>query len=53
MGQSQPIQIKEGPKASVAPSNVWIKVGLLSSCLHNNTLDTSTAAVVDLQLGTV
>lgn len=36
-------------KASALASGVEIKVGLLSSCLHNNTPDTtSSAAVVDV-----
>lgn len=32
-------------EASQPPSDVWIKVGLLSSCLHNNNQDRSSAAV--------
>lgn len=48
MGQQQqqpPAQTAVRTEASLPLSNVWIKVGLLPSCLHNNTLDRSSAAV--------
>lgn len=40
-----PAQTALRTEASQPPSAVWIKVGLLPSCLHNNTLDRSSAAV--------
>ena len=43
--QQPPAQTASRTEALQPASDVWIKVGLLPSCLHNNTLDTSSAAV--------
>lgn len=40
-----PAQTAVRSEACQPPSGVWIKVGLLPSCLHNNTLDRASAAV--------
>lgn len=43
--QQPPAQLALRTEASQPLSDVWIKVGLLPSCLYNNTLDRSSAAV--------
>lgn len=43
MGQQTQTASRTG--ASQPPSDAWIKVGLLPSCLHNNTPDRASAAV--------